>query len=111
MTFAKAIERTERQLIKSFGEVVRYTPQGGTAVDVRVIWDDSYVEQSLVEDTFVQTTSPACSLNNADIDGDTIGTEGDKIRRGGVDYYVTKVMKSGGLVTLKLSKDETSQAE
>lgn len=111
MSFASAIADLDKQTLKVFGETVTYTPAGGSGVRVKCIWDDYFVEQELVDGAFVQTTSPAAVVSNDDVNASTVGTEGDTIRRGSVTYYISKVMRSDNLVTLKLSKDGTPEAQ
>jgi len=111
MSFATAIADLDKLTLKEFGETVTYTPSGGSGVRVKCVWDDYYVEQELIDGAFVQTTSPACIVSHDDVDASTVSTEGDTIRRNGVTHYISRVMRSDQLVTLKLSRDATPEPQ
>ncbi len=109
MNFASEIAGVDVEAIAEFGEDLTYTPQGGAAVSLKGVFDEAFhLSQTLGENGAIQSASPGCVLNLADIAVgiDGMGTEGDTLTRGATTYYVTGIEPSGGLVVLRLSLND-----
>jgi len=87
-----------------FDEAVSYTPDGGSAASINVIWDDAFETVEFGDEGEVRAVQPACFAKASDISGDT---DGDTVVRNSTTYYVTRKLGaegSGDAVVLLLSK-------
>ena len=80
-----------------------YTPSGGTAKTIKVVFESEYLSVQVVGDVGVESASPAAYCKSADI----IGVQhGDTLVIEGTTYYVTEIHPDGtGMTLLILSKD------
>lgn len=81
-----------------------YTPQGGQAASIKVIFDNQYQTIELLDGGVgVESTSPSILCRTSDISG---VKHGDTLVISGTTYYITGVQPDGtGITRLMLSKD------
>jgi len=87
-----------------FDEAVSYTPSGGSASSINIIWDDAFETIEFGDGGEVRMVQPAAFAKASDITGDT---DGDTIVRSSTTYYVTRKLGADGIgdvVILLLSK-------
>lgn len=79
-----------------------YTPQGGTAATISVIFSEPH-EESAPESILFANTGPMVIARTSDLPS---ARRDDKIVTGGVSYYIVAVMPDGtGTTTLRLTRD------
>ena len=80
-----------------------YTPSGGTAKTIKVVFESEYLSVQVVGDVGVESASPAAYCKSADI----IGVQhGDTLAISGTTYNIIGIQPDGtGMTTLILSKD------
>ena len=89
-------------MLADFGVTASYTPAGGDASSITVIFDRDY---QAVEGGSVQfaTTEPMVTCRTADVSG---AAQGDALVVNAVNYTVQVVMDDGtGMTQLMLSED------
>lgn len=89
-------------LLADFGVSATYTPAGGSASSITVIFDRDY---QAVDGGSIQfaTTEPMAMCRTSDVSG---AAQGDALVVSGVDYTIQVVMDDGtGMTTLALSED------
>jgi hypothetical protein len=84
-----------------FSEDATYTPPGGSAVTIRVIFDNEYVP-TVVGDVVFENTGPVAYARTADVSD---ATNAATLTVGGVAYRVKETRPDGqGITQLILSK-------
>jgi len=78
-------------LLNDFGVDVTYTPQGGSSVTIKVIFDDEFREVSGGEVDFA-VHEPKFMCRTSDV---PVIAEGDSVAYNGSSYEVTVVMSDG----------------
>ena len=93
-----------RFFIGTFDEEAIYTPSGGTATPITVIFDNEYqVAQFTQAESQIEASGPRATCREADVAG---VAHGDALQVRGVVYTVAEVHPDGtGLVVLVLSRD------
>ncbi len=88
----------------TFDEEALYTPSGGSATPVNVIFDNGYHAAQFQEaDGQIESKGPKATCSDSDVVG---VAHGDTFLIRGDTWYVIEVQPDGtGLVTLLLSKD------
>lgn len=80
-----------------------YTPSGGTAKGIKVVFDNEYAVVSLAGDVAIESVSPAAHCKDSDIIG---AKHGDTLVINSVTYYVIGIQPDGtGITILILSRD------
>ena len=88
-------------MIDAMGMTATYTPQGGDATEITILFDNEYQEIDLVSGE-VSSASPAAHAKTSDVSG---AKQGDALTVSSVNYTVTVVKPDGtGLTTLVLRK-------
>lgn len=88
------------KFIKTFGEDLTYTPAGGAATAVRMIFDNEYFDE--VPGLGLQMRRISARL--LEIDAPSLAN-GDTVARGATTYKVVQVMPDGqGFVEVKLEE-------
>lgn len=95
-----AIDWKNRAFVDTFGEDLTYTPAGGSATPVRMIFDHEYFDE--LPGLGIQLSRPAARLLAADAPS---LANGDTIARQGKTYKVVQTMPDGqGYVTVQLEE-------
>lgn len=84
-----------------------YTPQGGQAASIKVIFDNEYQAiEMLGAGVGVESTSPAAICKTTNISS---AKHGDTLAVGGKTYYISGVQPDGtGITRLLLSEDQAN---
>lgn len=88
----------------SFDEAAVYTPSGGQARTIQVIFDNEYQAAQFAQaESEIESSGPQATCREADVAG---VAHGDTLSIRGVTYSVAEVHPDGtGLMVLILSKD------
>lgn len=101
MDINAAMTTATASMIDAMGMSATYTPQGGDATEITVLFDNEYQEIDLVSGA-VSSASPAAHCKSSDVSN---AKKGDALMVSDVDYTVTAVKPDGtGLTTLILRK-------
>lgn len=93
-----AVETADDRLIllADFGEAATFTPVGGTASSITVIFDNAYEAVDVGGGSTFAVTQPRVTARTADVPG---ATEGATLAIGGVTYTIRVVMPDGTGIT------------
>lgn len=93
-----AVETADDRLIllADFGEAATFTPVGGTASSITVIFDNAYEAVDVGGGSTFAVTQPRVTARTADVSG---ATEGATLAIGGVTYTIRVVMPDGTGIT------------
>ena len=87
----------------TFDEEAVYTPAGGQAKSIQVIFDNGYSILPVIGEPGMGDSSPQVLCKTADAGS---ASHGDTLLVGGTTYYVQEVRPDGtGITTLILSRD------
>jgi len=88
---------------QDFGVDAVYTPQGGAASTIRVLFDNTYVAVDTAGNVLAESKSPIAHCKTSDIQGIR---HGDTLLINGTTYYIVEHQPDGtGISVLVLSKD------
>lgn len=93
-----AVETADDRLIllADFGVAATFTPVGGTASSITVIFDNAYEAVDVGGGSTFAVTQPRVTARTADVSG---ATEGATLAIGGVTYTIRVVMPDGTGIT------------
>lgn len=101
MDINAAMARATVLMIDSIGVAATYTPAGGSAAAIMVLFEKEYREIDLISGT-VSSASPAAHCKSADV---AAAKKGDALIVAGVSHTVSAVLPDGtGLTTLVMKK-------
>ena len=88
--------------LADFGQAATYTPSGGTASTITVIFDNDYIDVDLASTVAFATQQPKVVTKTISVPN---AAEGDVLQIDGVNYVIRVVMNDGtGMTEMMLEK-------
>ena len=93
--------------LTELGDSAVYTPHGGSAVNITVLFEEHYEKVSMHGEQAVSSIVLMVLCKRSLVPN--VGTKGDTVAIDGTTFYVTAVEPAGNLVRLILSEDNVNE--